>query len=133
MFSEKPSFKFSKAEHLCSLKTLDLVFETGKKINVNPFRFVWIERATTDNVKLKIAFSVPKKFFKRAVDRNKIKRHMREAYRLNRDKQLSEITNSGKQFAAMLVFSAREPLSYAETEAKIILTLQRFAKEACKN
>ena len=133
MPNEKPSFKFNKAEHLCSIKTVDLVFETGKKINVNPFRFIWIESATTDNVKLKIAFSVPKKFFKRAVDRNKIKRHMREAYRIHRDKQLSQIANSGKQFAAMLVFNAREPLPYSETEAKIILTLQRFAKEACKN
>lgn len=128
----KPRYTFHKHERLCSRKVMESIFESGKAINENPMRLLWMESSPDENLPLKIAISVPKKFFKKAVDRNKIKRQIREAYRLNKHTILPMLENSGKKFSAIIIFTGKEPLSYQNTEAKIILTLQRFAKEACK-
>lgn len=126
------TFPFSKSQRLCSRKVIESVFETGNVINQSPLRLFWKESPPEEKVLLKIAISVPKKFFKKSVDRNKIKRQLREAWRLNNHKILPEIESSGKKFSVIIVYSSKQQLTYHETEAKIIVTLQRFAKEACK-
>ena len=133
MIIQKQRFFFRKQERLCSRKVIESVFETGKSINENPFRFLWMETLHTENVLLKITISVPKKNFKKAVDRNKIKRQIREAYRLSKHKVLSSIENAEKKYAAIIIYTGKQPLSLTELEAKIIVTLQRFAKATCKN
>ncbi|MEP7169663.1 MAG: ribonuclease P protein component [Bacteroidota bacterium] len=125
-------FTFSKQERLCSRKTIEKIFESGKAINENPLRLLWIENPNAEKVFLQITISVPKKKIKKAVNRNKIKRHIREAYRLNKHKFFSAFENSEKQYAAIIIYTGREPLAWKELEAKIFVTLQRFAKEACK-
>ena len=133
MTLEKQRFLFPKQERLCSRKTIETIFESGKAINESPLRFLWVEASAEEKILLKIAISVPKRIFKRAVDRNKIKRQIREAYRLNKYKVLTMIENSGRKFSGIIIYTGREHLTRQEMEAKIIVTLQRFAKETCKN
>lgn len=128
----KQPFTFSKKERLCSRKAIEKIFVSGKAINENPFRLLWIESPNEENVYLKIAISVPKKNFKKAVDRNKIKRQIREIYRLNKNRFLSPLQNSEKKYAAIIIYTGREFPDRKEMEAKIFVTLQRFAKEICK-
>ena len=125
-------FSFGKQERLGSRKILENIFETGKAINEFPFRLLWIESPVEEKKILKIAISVPKKKIKRAVDRNKIKRLIKESYRLNKHTILSTIETSGKKFSAIIIFTGKEEMTYKETEAKIILTLHRFVQAACK-
>jgi ribonuclease P protein component len=131
MAIQKTRFTFSKQERLGSRKALDKIFKSGKKINEGFIQLLWTESDSEEKAFLKIAISVPKRNFKKAVDRNKIKRQIREAYRLNKHKILPLVESAGKKFYAVILFTGKVPLTYAETETKIILTLQRFAGKAC--
>jgi ribonuclease P protein component len=83
--SKKNKYSFKKNERLCSKKLIQKLINQGNQFRTFPFfvRFYTIEQA---NSKAQILFSVPKKKFKKAVDRNKIKRLCKEAYRLNKSK-----------------------------------------------
>ena len=95
-------------------------------------RLLWAESSPQEKNNLKIAIIVPKKNFKRAVDRNKIKRHIREAYRLNKHNFLPSLYESGMKFSVILFFTGKDMLMWEEIEAKIIVTLQRFIEQVCK-
>ena len=71
-------------EKLKSKKLLDALFSSGKKINGFPIKLVYKPLDFEDDCLIKVGVSVPKRNFKKAVDRNRIKRLMREAYRLNK-------------------------------------------------
>lgn len=73
-----------KAEHLCSNKEMTDLFANGTSFVKYPLRIVFAPSTTTTPRPTQILISVPKKRFKHAVDRNRIKRLVREAYRLNK-------------------------------------------------
>lgn len=74
--------KFPKSEKLKSRKLIEQLFSEGKSQTIYPIKLFFLERSELDNHQA--AFAVPKRNFKLAVDRNRIKRQMREAYRLNK-------------------------------------------------
>ena len=74
--------KFPKNEKLKSSKTNENLFLNGKKHIQFPLKIIYLETSESENNK--VAFSVPKRNFKKAVERNRIKRLLREIYRLNK-------------------------------------------------
>lgn len=74
-------YTFTKAERLCSKSEIEELFTKGSHFYLYPFKVVYELRQEHG---VKVLFSVPKRNFKRAVDRNRIKRLMREGYRLNK-------------------------------------------------
>ena len=76
---------FKKTERLCSVKVIDSLFDRKNTANEGVFTYPArvVFRKSEDNV-TQVLFSVPKRQFKHAVDRNLIKRRMKEAYRLNK-------------------------------------------------
>ncbi len=78
--------KFSKEERLCSKKSIDKLFAEGSSFIAYPLRVVYIceKREASEDLLPEIMISVSKKKFKRAVKRNRVKRLIREGYRLNK-------------------------------------------------
>jgi len=115
------------------------MFSSGNSFLCYPLKVVWIEadylpaggldKESPYNAQL--AFSVPKKNFKRAVKRNLLKRRMRESYRLRKNKLYSHLDGKNKKIAAMVIFIAKEPLEYDMIDAameKVIKKLVSLTK-----
>jgi ribonuclease P protein component len=115
-----------KSERLRNRKTIAQLFSRGNVIAASPVRMVWVEAADSDNSPFQFAVSVPKKNFKRAVDRNRLKRQMREAVRKNKLHVIKILAEKNKPCAMMFVFTAKEKAEYKEIESQIVLILQRF-------
>ena len=124
---------FRKNERLCSRKIIQELALKGKNIHINPIRLLWIPSILNVSIPAQAAFTVPKRNFKDAVDRNRIKRRMREAYRKNKSSLYSLISNNKNQYALLFVFTGKESITYFETEEKIKIILHRFAEDIQKN
>ena len=122
-------YTFRKAERLSSRKAIEELVSKGKIISMPPFKLTWIITPLETDFPAQIAFSVPKRFFKKAVDRNRMKRLMRESYRKNKADIYPLIQERKIQVALLCYFSGKSIITYNETEEKLKLILQRFAKD----
>lgn len=118
---------FGSKEKLKSRKAIQSLFEQGKSIKEYPLILVY-QKVTESDFPLKIGFSVSKKNFKRAVDRNRVKRLLREAYRLNKFKCIDTFQNKTISTNAMIIYSSNEILPFEKMEAKVIKLLEKLNK-----
>ena len=120
---------FKKEERLTSKKLIEELLKNGSSFVEFPFRLIWMETSLQSSSPVQIVITVSKKHFPKAVDRNKIKRQMREAYRKNKEIIYSYLRNKQQQNTIMLVYINKVSCGYKEMEDKIILTLQRYREE----
>lgn len=116
---------FSKAERLTSKILFEKLVKNGNSFTVFPFKAIWLEQKEDSPFPVQLAISVSKKRFKKAVDRNRIKRLTREAYRKHKQ-GLYEVLSGKKNIILLLVFISSEIPEYKEVENKIKLILQRL-------
>ena len=116
---------FSKNERLCSKILIDRLIATGKSFNHSPFRITWLPIAES-SAPIKVVISVPKRSFKRAVDRNRLKRQIREVYR-NKKQSVYDVLGE-KKILVMIVYTAKTKLEFKEIEQKLIEALDRLSK-----
>src|ERR1700743_563475 len=79
---------FKKEERLCNKRLIDELFHNGSSFLCYPFKVSWLITTGPQPMPVQILFSVSKKRYNKAADRNLIKRRMREAYRLNKQQNL---------------------------------------------
>jgi ribonuclease P protein component len=89
-------FQFPKKQKLCGEKVIERLFANGKSISEKPFRAIWNFEKNNDQVCVKSLIVVSKKRLKLAVERNVVKRRIKEAYRLQK-KQLEYFLESTNQ------------------------------------
>lgn len=121
---------FTRDERLKSRKTIEQLFEDGKSFGQYPLRIIWKEVEQTDWVHpAQFALSVPKRKFPKAVHRNRIKRKVREVYRLNKHKLYRGLDQQRKQIALMILYTAKEELNYTELEKAMKGIIFRLLKK----
>ena len=111
---------FGKEEKLKSKKIIDQLFKEGKSVSKNGFTLVYLVKPLTTFYPAQASFSVPKRNFKHAVDRNRVKRLMREAYRLNKTAFYEKLVECKQQMAIMFVYKGKQ-LPDIETVTKAVL------------
>ncbi|MET4082895.1 ribonuclease P protein component [Pedobacter sp. UYP30] len=119
-------YTFKKEERLCSKKHLDLLFKGGSSFLLYPFRISYLFVTVPNLPPVQVVISVPKKRFKRAVDRNLIKRRIREAYRLNKETHLCpNLPDSGENLLLSIQFIGKEIPAFSYLQVRLLLV---FAK-----
>jgi ribonuclease P protein component len=124
-----PSFSFPSAEKLKNKALIDELFTKGSSFFIYPFKS-WYHKPLHHALGNPLFLvTVPKKSFKKAVDRNYIKRCTREAYRLHFRTQAASLAQG---FCLGIVYVGKEKLTYKELEKKLILVFNRYIQEINK-
>lgn len=110
---------FKKEERLCSKKAFENLLKSSSSTFCFPFKTYWVKTDYPLQYPAQIAFAVPKRRFKRAHDRNSIKRRLREAYRLNKEPFYQFLNEKEIRLQLLIVYIATEALTYHEIESKI--------------
>ncbi|HET8804174.1 MAG TPA: ribonuclease P protein component [Aequorivita sp.] len=119
---------YPKTEKLKSTKTIENLFLEGRTHSKFPIKIFFLPK---ENIEVNLAaFAVPKRNFKSAVDRNRVKRQLREAYRLN--KQLLDNIH-GKKFVMLFLYLGKVKPQYAELEKAMVKLLKKLHDEMSQN
>jgi ribonuclease P protein component len=112
-----------KQERLKSKTLIGKLYKEGKSVKTFPLRLVYIQTEHTSKYPAQVGVSVPKRNFKKAVDRNRLKRLLRETYR----KQKQVVYNTiDKPYVYMISYIGKEEFNYAEIELKMEKLLKAF-------
>jgi ribonuclease P protein component len=106
-----------KNEKLRSKKLMDLLFREGISRRRGCLRLTYLAIIRGSDVPVQIMFSVSKKQFHRAVDRNLLKRRMREAYKLNKQRYNNKIQIGNKSLLMAFIYADKAIKDYARIES----------------
>lgn len=124
-------FTLGKKERLKSRKQIDALFLEGKKFSISPFRVHYI--ATSDVVPdIRFGIGVSSKIFKKAVDRNRVKRLAREAWRLQKVALAELIAREGISLQVFAIFTGRELPQFAIMAEKMNMVIRKLHEQLSK-
>ena len=136
----KPTYTLDRTERLKSRKAIEQLFADGKSFSLFPFKVIYKKAIINDalpitnnkqqitNTNLQTAFSVSKRYFKKAVHRNRIKRLMREAYRLQKNDLQTCLQQSNKSLVVFIIYLSNELPEYGVVMEKLNAVLRRLKK-----
>lgn len=119
---------FGKAEHLCGEKRITRLFTQGQAFIVYPLRVVYIFGEKRGDAPVLAMVSVPKKRFKRAVKRNRLKRLMRESYRLNKSEICEKVSEKNLQLQLSFNYVSNDEVDFETMEKKMKVALQKMSE-----
>ena len=123
---------FNKKERVVSKKLIESLFEKGDSHSLAafPLRVVYLQRERPQGeMPVQILISVPKKRFKHAVDRNRVKRQVRESYRYNKQ-AVWDITPEDKQLLIAFIWLSDRHYPTDEVQKRVVTLLQKIANRS---
>ncbi|HVT85889.1 MAG TPA: ribonuclease P protein component [Chitinophagaceae bacterium] len=128
-------FTLGKQERLKSRKQIEELFREGKKTAVSPYYIYYLVNNGSDTTLNTIQFGVvvSAKNFKRAVDRNRIKRLTREAYRLQKIPLQQKLKAIKKHLLIFFIYTGRELPDFNLTKEKVAVALKKLEKIVDEN
>lgn len=118
---------FNQKQKLKSKILIDKVFTEGKSVSAYPLRLVYLPSSFNEDIMFKTGVSVSKRNFKRAVDRNRIKRLIREAFRLH---NVEFFNNMPTPHAFMILYIGKEKPTFTQIETRMKLLFEKFSNTA---
>ena len=120
-------YRLRPSDRLKSRKAIQLLFNSGDSVYSYPVRLQWILTDRDGTAPVRAGFSVPRKKFKKAADRNLLKRRMREAYRVHKTAVQTAGISDDKQVILMLIYTHDEILPFETIQKGIIKCLKKLA------
>jgi ribonuclease P protein component len=121
-------FTFKKEERLYGHAALDNVYNNGKQLQGASIKIIYLE-VPKSNYPCRVVFSVPKRSFKKAVDRNLIKRRMREVYRNNKHILYNDLNEKQKSIHIYIIYLSKEIISFDELKDTMLKALKNVANK----
>lgn len=121
---------YSKKEKLKGKKLIEHLFSEGNSVSSYPLRLIYKEVSFNDGSELKVGVSVSKRLFKRAVDRNHIKRLLRESIRLHKSEYFNNIAT---HYALMILYIGKDIPTFSDTETNVMRLFKTFLKTVYKD
>jgi ribonuclease P protein component len=115
-----------KQERLKSKKLIEKLYTEGNSVKTFPLRMMYVQTAHTSDFPCQVGVSVAKRNFKKAPDRNRLKRLMRETYRLQKE---IVYNNLEKPYVFMISYIGREEIKYEELYPKMEKLLRLFVEK----
>lgn len=132
----RPSQSFKKTERLCNVKLIKKLFTTGSSFFEHPFKVIYVLIDDNDRFDggfpAKVLFTVPKRKFKLAVHRNKLKRLMRESYRKNKYILYDALNLKKHKIALAFIFTGSTIPDFHHVEKKINQSILRLSQNIDK-
>ena len=123
------TFSYNKKEKLKSRTQLDAIFASGKSFSIFPIKVFYLEtgEATLENTKAGVGVSA--RYFKKAVERNRVKRLLRETYRLEKQNLLEKLNEQQKQLIIFFLYIDKEMPDYKVMREKMRDCIEKLIKK----
>lgn len=128
-------FTLGKNERLKSRKQIELLFKEGNRFTISPFRIYYLisdRQSPTTNCQLLFGAGVSSRYFKKAVDRNRIKRLVKEAYRLQKNKLLEKLKEQNKGLNVFFIYTGKELPDYKQVYDTTTAILDKLCDKSGK-
>lgn len=122
----KMTYTFPKKEKLKHKKVIEKLFTEGQTVSKFPIKLIYTKTSDSQEVPIVAGVSVAKRKFKNAVDRNRIKRQLREAYRLQKNEIFNKITTP---YAFMFLYLGNEKPESSQIQKAMLQVLAKFSQK----
>ncbi len=124
-------FSFQKGERLSGAKTISSLFQSGRSVVSHPFRIIY-NQSDAAAYPVCVVISVPKRLFKRAVDRNLLKRRIREAYRLNKKHFYPGLESLNVRLNLVIQYQHREIIDYHSIQSGLVKGMHKVIQQVSR-
>jgi ribonuclease P protein component len=123
-------YTFKKEERLCNKRLLEKLFSSGSSFLCYPYRVSWLQSPIPLPVTVQVVFAVAKKRYRRAVDRNLVKRRTREAYRVHKQQLLYKaLMEQDLQIILSINYIGKEINDFALVDKKMVKLLVQLSEQ----
>lgn len=129
MQQKKHLYTFKATERLKHRKKIDALFTRGQKFSLGEIRVVFTTSPAEGQIRLLVGVGVSKRYFKKAVDRNLIKRRLREAIRLAKPDFVREVQQLGSNLDLFILFTGKEIIGFDLCQEQVTSAFKKLVRK----